>query len=919
MRIDGLFLASRAGRRIFWTLLLAAAVPILLFGALTHGALMEHFDDQAHRQRMQATKFAGLGLLDNLVVARTVLGILARADNADVESRQGNKRGRVLAAVASVDAAGRVLTGDAALWARWRDVPIEWPADNGIDIARLVVGHDERPGDARQLLLALRVQGQADRFWIAEIDRDFLYSELRPEALGATICVLDGRGHPLFCPAAAPPAELLRVPAGTESSEYAAWHLFLRSDFGIDDWTLVQLDSGAPHGLASAPLLRMTALGSLATLLIVMGLSLVQVRRVTVPLQRLTAGTRRLSARDFGARVDHDSNDEFGELARSFNHMAERIGQQVEAMQVQAAIDGEILSGLDVSRVLQRVARRLAQLVPAAEIVVIELDRGSRMLARVHRAEGAFTVTSLTRAEMLCERLGAGDGLQRCEPVPERIAPLLREQATHAFVHCARAGSEPLALLVLGGGPREIDDEDVRREIGELSARVGVTLAAANRERLLFERAVHDSLTGLANRSGLFEHLERSVQGPTQRPFSVLFIDLDRFKEVNDTMGHEAGDELLRVVGQRLRACVPEDSLVARPGGDEFVVVVPGARDAADELVPRLLGQIGAPITLGSRTVSVGASIGLSRHPDDGTSASDLMRRADMAMYSAKGDGGGTAAWFDAALDVRLAERTALLADLRHALSRGQLELHYQGRWQVRMRRLRSCEALLRWRHPTRGLVEPAAFIDLLEDSGLIEPVGLWAIETACRQLARWRSEGLALDTVAVNVSTRQLHAPAFADTVLAIVRRCGLPPGALELEITESIFMGDSSHAISVLKALSAAGVHIALDDFGTGYSSLSYLHKLPIGILKVDRSFVAELGLRDSALALTRSIVALARALQLQVVAEGVETRQQADLLAGLGCDELQGYLFAKPLDAPAFAAFARGPAEAALVAVA
>ena len=916
MKISGLFLASRAGRRIFWTLLLAAAVPILLFGVLTHGALKEHFDDQAHRQRVQAAKFAGLGLLDKLVVARTVLGILARAGVADVESRLGNKRGRVLKAVASVDDAGRVLSGDKALWARWRDEPIKWPVDDKGDIARLVVGHHLQPDDGHPLLLALRVQGQADRFWIAEIDRDFLYAELRPQALGATICVLDGHGHALHCPSATPPVDLARSRSGTEHPEFAAWHLFLRSDFGSDDWTLVHLDSAAPDALASMPLLRMTALGSVATLLIVMGLSLVQVRRVTVPLQRLAAGTRRLAGRDFGARVDHESSDEFGELARSFNHMAERIGQQIEAMQVQAAIDGEILGGLDVPRARQRVARRLGQLAPAAEVVVIELERGSRMRARVHRGEGAFTVTSLTRPELLCERLGGSDGLQRCEPVPGWIAALMREQPAHAFVHCARAGNELLALLVLGGGPSEIDDEDARREIGELGARVGVTLAAADRERLLFERAVHDSLTGLANRSGLFEHLERSLHGPARDPFSVLFIDLDRFKDVNDVMGHVAGDELLRVVGQRLRACIPGDSLVARPGGDEFVVVVPGSRDAASALIPRLLEQVCTPVALGPRTVGVGASIGMSHYPDDGATASDLMRRADMAMYSAKGEGGGKAAWFDAALDRRLAERTAVMADLRHALGRGEFELHYQARWQVRSRRLRSAEALLRWRHPTRGMVMPSAFIDLLEESALIEGVGLWAIETACAQLVRWRAEGLLLETVAVNVSTRQLHDPAFADAVLAILRRCALPPSALELEVTETIFMGDSTRAIAVLNTLRGAGVHIALDDFGTGYSSLSYLHKLPIGILKVDRSFVADLGVRDSALALTRSIVALARALQLQVVAEGVETQQQADLLSGLGCDELQGYLFAKPLDAVAFAAFARRPAETLLV---
>jgi EAL domain-containing protein (putative c-di-GMP-specific phosphodiesterase class I) len=316
--------------------------------------------------------------------------------------------------------------------------------------------------------------------------------------------------------------------------------------------------------------------------------------------------------------------------------------------------------------------------------------------------------------------------------------------------------------------------------------------------------------------------------------------------------------------------------------------------------------------------VSVGGSIGLSHHPDHGATALELLRRADLAMLSAKAKGGGTTAWFEPSMDAHVAERTAMLADLRIALARDEFELHYQPRVQVRDRSIRCAEALLRWRSPSRGLVLPGVFVGLLEETGLIDGVGLWVIEQAAQQLAQWRAQGIALRTIAVNLSTRQLQKQEFPSQVGAILARHGLSPRDLELEITESIFMDDRSVATRALRQLHDSGVRIALDDFGTGYSSLSYLHKLPIGVIKVDRSFVTDLGRRDSALALTRSIVALARALGLDVVAEGVETEQQVEILTELGCHELQGWLFARALEPAAFVDFMGQSARAAAAVV-
>jgi diguanylate cyclase (GGDEF)-like protein len=745
MRIEGTFLTSRVGRRIFWTLLLAAALPIGLLGFALHTLLSEHFTSQAHRQQVQMIKFAGMGLLDRLLMARTTLEMAVQAGRIDAQAA-AERHGRVLRRAAHTAAEGRWIEGDADLARRWHAASAQ-----GTTGATLALGPFDATSGARPVWISLSRADRPGERWIGEVDARFLFAELNPDA-AVRICVFqDGIGV-VFCPHGP------RDPVGAQrtiehDSGSPRWNLFLRSDFGVEDWTLVGIDGvGDAADTAQTPLARLTALGAVATLLIVGMLGMVQVRRTMVPLERLIAGTRRLAERDYAVRVPVAVDDEFGELARSFNHMAERIGGQ---------------------------------------------------------------------------------------------------------------------------------------------------------ERRLLERATSDSLTGLANRAGLYESLERCLDA--QLPFTLMYIDLDRFKEVNDSMGHQAGDELLRAIAQRLQDCVPAGTRVARPGGDEFVLLLSGARAAADDLAPRLCAELSLPVSLAGRSVVVGASIGMAHHPDHGRTSSDLMRRADMAMYSAKARGGGAAAWFDAALDERMAERSALLNDLRHALDRGEFELHYQPRIDVRRHALAGAEALLRWRHPVRGLVPVPAFIELLEETGLIDRVGLWVIEQACGQFARWRGAGLALDAIAVNVSTRQLHDPMFAQRVGQVLARQGLQPRQLELEVTESIFIGDAAAAIAALQRLHDDGIRIALDDFGTGYSSLSYLHKLPIGVLKVDRSFVSELGQRDSALALTRSIVALARALRLRVVAEGVETQRQADLLIELGCDELQGYLYARPLQPLAFERFA------------
>jgi diguanylate cyclase len=468
-----------------------------------------------------------------------------------------------------------------------------------------------------------------------------------------------------------------------------------------------------------------------------------------------------------------------------------------------------------------------------------------------------------------------------------------------------RAAGRTRALILLQDA--QGIDADARAETEELGARLAVMLVATDRERELRSRAIVDSLTGLLNRAGLIEALDDRI-ARSGEPFVLAFIDLDGFKAVNDTRGHPMGDALLVEVARHLRTTAPAGTVIARPGGDEFVLLLPGDAPAAERLADRICMRLAEPFVVHRQTLRIGASIGLARFPDHGRDRVDLMRRADLAMYAGKAAGRGRYAWFELAFDERAAERAWVQTELPGAIQRNELCLHFQPRVRARDGRLASVEALVRWQHPERGLIPPMQFISLAEETGQIEELGRWVLEAACRQQRSWIDAGVQVPRVAVNVSALQLAAADFADDVLAVLRRYRLDPSQLEVELTESLFAGEPDAVIARLMPLREAGVQIALDDFGTGFSSLSSLHRLPVDVLKIDRSFVVDLGLRESADAVARSIVALARALGKHVVAEGIETDDQWQRLLALGCDEFQGYLFSRPLTADALSAHVR-----------
>ena len=420
----------------------------------------------------------------------------------------------------------------------------------------------------------------------------------------------------------------------------------------------------------------------------------------------------------------------------------------------------------------------------------------------------------------------------------------------------------------------------------------------------LERQANFDALTGLPNRHLLNDRLKQAVFAQrAQRSVAVVFIDLDHFKVINDSLGHNFGDEVLRTVGERLEATVREGDTVARLGGDEFVLILTDQtrEDMIFRTMRRLIAKVGEPMVVGGREMHITCSAGISLFPQDGPDVQTLLKNADAAMYRAKSQGRNTFQFFTAEMNELANERLTMEQSLRRAIDRDELRLLYQPRVNMRTGRMEGVEALLRWQHPGRGLIVPDRFIPLAEETGLIVPIGEWVLRRACEQGMRWRIEGHPPIVISVNLSARQLWAGGLPKVVGDVLEKTSMSE-FLELELTESMVMHDVENVIATLQALRAIGVRLSLDDFGTGYSSLSYLRRLPLNALKIDGSFVRDIqatgGSDDGILA--KAIISLGHSLRLKVVAEGVETQAQCDFLKQSDCDEMQGYFYSKPVPA-------------------
>ena len=436
--------------------------------------------------------------------------------------------------------------------------------------------------------------------------------------------------------------------------------------------------------------------------------------------------------------------------------------------------------------------------------------------------------------------------------------------------------------------------------------RISRLLKASRAEVHVRELAYNDSLTGLPNRTMFIDSMKKLIDKvrPRHEMLAVMFLDLDRFKYVNDSLGHNVGDMLLKAVAERIVSCVRSADTVARLGGDEFTLVLDGIEDrnVVANIAEKICRKVGEPYSFLGKDIYVTASIGISMHPQDGDNIEVLMKRADTAMFRAK-EHGGSYLFYEKEMEAIVTNKVEIEQDLRQSLERDELEVYYQPKLDLKTSRVYGMEALVRWNHPERGQVAPGDFVPLAEETGLISEVGLWVLISSCVQVQTWIDKGYQPMPVSVNLSGRQLENSDIIAQVAHVLARTGLRPELLELELTESILMKRPEEVISILQQLKAMGVKLSIDDFGTGYSSLNYLRKFPIDLLKIDRAFVRDITNNKEDRLIVQSVIALAKSLDLKVLAEGVETREQEDVLRKEGCDYVQGFYIGRPIKSEDF----------------
>ncbi|HEY4408140.1 MAG TPA: EAL domain-containing protein [Xanthobacteraceae bacterium] len=659
---------------------------------------------------------------------------------------------------------------------------------------------------------------------------------------------------------------------------------------------------GVPTDIAYAALAHRLKWGALmigGTLALAFAIAWLLSGRIVRPLRRLGMDAAVLAGGDLSHRTTVRTSDEVGTLADHFNHMAEAL--EVRRRKVRNA-RGEMRQAKDT----------LATVIDTSHVAIVCCDLDQSIVLWSRGAEQMFGYSA-------DEALGRHQMLVPEEDLAEAQALFRRAYGgeTVRDLHVKRRRKDGALLDVrLAAAPMHNPDGTVRNVA---FAYEDITDRKAAEEQL--RRLAHyDQLTGLPNRALLQRELGRFLaEDGGQAPTSIVLFDLDEFKDVNDTLGHSTGDQLLIEVGRRLIGVAEERAMVgmaSRLGGDEFVVVLPRCGDPriVSEIVNLMLKRLNEPFLINDQLVHLGASAGVAIAPQDGADVEELIANADLALYQAKADGGRNLRFFMPVLRAQAQARRSLGLELRRAFAENEFEIHFQPQIRLADNAVVGAEALLRWRHPQRGLLAPGAFIDTLAESAIASGVGRWIIRAACEEAAGWRAMGLPLVRVGVNLFPSQAYDEALSQDVMEALHDFGLPADALELEITENIALNREDSA--VLQRLHDEGVKLAFDDFGTGYASLSYLTRLPLSRIKIDRSFVGKVTRDEQDAAIVRSLIAMAHNLNLGVIAEGVETSQQADFLLNEKCEEAQGFLYAKPLPAEQFVAYMRTQRLALLI---
>ena len=934
MRIKGSFLQSKVARRVFALFVLTALIPVAFLSLFSHYQVTRLLIEQTHRELTVYASSYGTTAYERLLLAERTLGNVALESSRDLSADQLRRLSMpVIRSLLHLSVAGerKVVFGSDFEFGKLGPAEYEFMRSGETLLQGPSVGKDSRG----LVLLRLIDAAQADKGWIAvEVNPAYLWTSKEEMPYMTDVCVLDARWEPLHCSnpdvqsgmmkaaelAAATKGgrgALTTLEAGNATYLAAIREVFVASKFGKQYWTVV---ATRPESVALEPVSVFSIIfwGSVIfSSLVVMLLSVSQIRRTLIPLESLMAATRRVAQRDFSTPVAVRRGDEFGDLADTFNYMTTRLDRQFNVLSTLSRIDRSILSDLNVTHVIDEVLSRLPEMVKANFAAIFVLKHDSDREGEMHFSSIAngrqkvveYVIGDKARKFLLGQPAGQWSSAETADSLRQMFGLTIAD-ARQLFVLPVTWKDRLCGALLLGWHEDvSLEDEDVAHVRG-FADRVGVVLYSSAREAKLFYQARYDALTDLPNRYLFMERLAQEIARAQRenRQLVLLFIALDRFKNVNDTMGHAAGDTLILEAAVRLRKHIREGDTLCRFGGSEFVIMLSGelGQKQANVVAQHAISALGQPFMINEVESFVTASVGIALYPNDGKNAAELLRNADTAC--AKASGQETFVYFTESMNQQAMQRTALERELHHAVEQHQFVLYYQPKVDFQSGRIIGAEALIRWQHPQRGIVNPGTFIEIAEDTGLIVEMGRFALAEGCRQFSDWRSRDIRLKQIAINVSSRQFRSGDVLDDVRKNLLEHNLQPGELELEVTESLMVDNFDEVARVLREFRQLGASVALDDFGTGYSSMSYLEILPFDTLKIDMSFIRPIKDNGEGGAIATAIIAMAKSLKKKVVAEGVETQAQVDFLKRLGCDIAQGYFYGKPLPPAEFEALFR-----------
>lgn len=697
------------------------------------------------------------------------------------------------------------------------------------------------------------------------------------------------------------------------------WSLFLRPSFFYPGFTIAITADQEKALASSSGLTQLFIVVSLLTLIIILFLSTIQIRRYLTPIQELMRGIQRIAKNDFNHPVQVKTDDEFHELAGSFNSMSNQLSHHFEFLTTIAKIDQSILSNNGIQDILATIISLGNKAVHSETVnIAMASDTDDELLdiyaEDIHHVHGVSMVSDRINPADKHGLMLKKTALYRINndvKLPSFLTALIQENIA-SFILVPIVSNEKLtAILIFGFHNVEFSPESHFR-LRELGDRFAIALEKATWNRELYLQANYDSLTQLPNRQRLNEHLQQAIKRSNRdnSHFSLMFIDLDRFKTVNDSLGHASGDKLLKMVADRLNSTLSDDDTVARLGGDEFIVLLaPSDENEAvysrsTLIASQVLETLSNSYTIDNQELHISASIGIATYPNDGEDLKALLKNADSAMYHAKTEGRNNFQFYSHELNQMALQQLKMQTELHNAIANDEFQMYYQAKVNTKTGQIVGAEALIRWFHPTNGLIPPFQFMPIVEKSGLIKKLGEWTLRESCRQNKQWQEQGLMAIPISVNLSPIQFQQKNLVKIVEQALDDADLSANYLNLEILENTEMKDPEKTIYTLNSLRNLGVSISIDDYGTGHSTLSYLKKFPVDVLKMDMSFIKNLHQDLGDQAIVASTVLLAHNLGIKVVAEGVENAEQLVILQELNCDEVQGYYYSRPVPARDFA---------------